>query len=150
MTSSARNWKGCAPPAALQSPERKGCRLLLSPVHKALFFTSRAGKHPKQVTQQPAGPPPAAAGGPHPQARPLAREGPRRRTHTGRSYLPTGASEGHLGPRFEIPFKTKHLYSLSHLGGAPDPESSGAGGAGSRGEGPPTGRGLPRGGVACG
>lgn len=45
-----------------------------------------------------------------------------------RAYLPARASEGHLGPRFEIAFKAEHLYSLSHLGGAPDPESGGGAG----------------------
>lgn len=42
-----------------------------------------------------------------------------------RAYLPARAAEGHLGPRFEIPFKTEHLGRLSHLGGAPrDPSDS--------------------------
>lgn len=71
-----------------------------------------------------------------PRGRP--RPGPETPPHAGRSYLPARASERHLGPRFEIPFKTKHLYSLSHLGGARPSEPGRAG----RARGGPGGRGA--------
>lgn len=52
----------------------------------------------------------------------------RRRTRAV-SYLPTRSSERHLGPCFEIPFKAKHVYSLSHLERGPAPRALPAEGA---------------------